>query len=94
MPFEKIYAVRDLLHREQSRFIAIVKVSGVVGNLVGQVDELRFKRRLLIKQIIGDFGIVRGVVIVRVLDNALADFERKIQPAESRVTQLEVFNNA
>jgi hypothetical protein len=46
----------DLLDCEQARFVAIVQIGGVVGNLVGQVDELRFERRALVEQIFGQFG--------------------------------------
>ena len=94
MPRKKIHAVRNLLDREQPRFVTIVEVGGVVGNLVGQVDELRFERRPLIEQILGEFRMLLGVIIVRVLDDALADFESQIQPAESGVTDFEVFHNA
>ena len=58
MPPEKIDAVRNLFDCQQSRFVAIVQVGGVVGNFVGQVDELRFERRPLIEQIFGEFGML------------------------------------
>src|SRR5260370_30318471 len=35
-----------------------------------------------------------SIVIVRVLDDALANLESKIQSSESRITQFEVFDNA
>src|SRR4029077_6089103 len=90
MALKQINAFRNLLDREQPRFVAIVEVGGVVGNLVGQVDKLRFERRLLIEQILGKFRMLPSIVIVRVLDDALADFKCQIQPAESGVTQFEV----
>src|ERR1035437_2759132 len=38
--------------------------------------------------------MVFSVVIVRMLNDALAHFEGKIQPAKRRVTEFEVFDNA
>ena len=58
MALEKTYAVRNLLDRQQARFVAVVQVGGVVSNLVGQVDELRLQRRPLVEQILGQFGML------------------------------------
>src|SRR5208282_601990 len=63
-------------------------------NLVGQVDELRFERRALIEHVLGEFGMVLNVVIVRMLDDAFSDFEGQIQSAERCVAEFEIFNNA
>src|ERR1035438_5142503 len=93
MPRKQIHAVRNLLDREQPRFVAIVEVGGVVGNLVGKIDKLRFERRALIEQILGEFRMVFGIIIVRMLDDALADFEGQIQYAESGITDFEVFRS-
>src|SRR6202790_2959664 len=41
MALKQINAIRNLLDREQPRFVAIVEIGGVVGNLVGKVDKLR-----------------------------------------------------
>src|SRR5271169_415143 len=38
--------------------------------------------------------MVFGIIIVRVLDDALADFKRQIQPAKRCVAKFEVFDNA
>src|SRR5258708_15729473 len=94
MALEEIHTIRDLRNREQPGFVAIVEVGGVVGNFVGKVDKLRFERRPLIEQILGKLRMLPGSVIVRVLDDALADFKRQIQPAESGITQFEVLDNA
>src|ERR1700751_2396325 len=34
----------DLVEREKMRFIAVVEIGGVVGDFVGQVDELGLER--------------------------------------------------
>ena len=57
MALEKVHAVGDLLDRQQARFVAVVEVGGVVGDLVGQVDELGFERRTLVEQVLGEFGM-------------------------------------
>ena len=36
---------------QQLRFVAVVEVGGVVGDLVDEIDELRFDRRTLVEQI-------------------------------------------
>src|SRR5208282_6639630 len=51
------------------------------------------QRRALTKQILGELGMVLGTVIVRMLDDALADFKRKIQSAKSGVADFEVLDN-
>ncbi len=51
-------AFADLLEREQMGFVAVVKVGGVVGDFVGQVDELGFERRALVEQIFGEFRML------------------------------------
>src|SRR5258707_905980 len=94
MAFEEIHTVRDLFNREQPGFVAIVEVGGVVGNFVGQIDELCFERRTLIEHVLVKLRMLPGSVIVRVFDDALADFERQIQTAESGITQFEIFDDS
>ncbi len=79
---------------EQVRFVAIVKVGGVVGDLVGMVDELGFERRPLIEQIFGQLGILGGRVVVRVLDDAFANLEGEVQSGMRGITLLKVFDDA
>src|SRR5208282_556778 len=43
---------------------------------------------------LGEFGMVFNVVIMRVLDDALADFKGQIQSAKRCVAKFEVFDNA
>ena len=43
----------DLVEREKMRFIAVVEIGGVVGDFVGQVDELGLERRTLVQQVFG-----------------------------------------
>ena len=73
---------------------AIVEVRSEVGDLVGQVDELRFERRLLIKEIRRKFRMFDGIVVARVLDDALADAQGEIEAREGCVTLLEGSDDA
>ena len=41
----------DQFEIQQVRFVAVVEVGGVVGNLVDEIDQLRFERRALVEQI-------------------------------------------
>ena len=49
------HAVADLIEREDAGVETVVEVGGEVGDLVGQVDQLRFKGRTLVKEILGQF---------------------------------------
>ena len=49
-------AAADLRKRQQVGFIAVIEIGGVVGDFVGQIDELRFERRTLVEQIFGQLG--------------------------------------
>ena len=92
--FEDGHAFADFVEREQMRFVAVVEVGGVVGDLVGQVDELGFERRTLVEQIFGEFRMFLRAVVVRVLDDAFADFEGQVQAAEGGVALFEIFDDA
>ncbi len=43
----------NLFERKQMRFVSVIEVGGVVGDLIGQVDELSFERRALVEQVFG-----------------------------------------
>ena len=92
--FEDRDAVADLFEREEVSFESVIEVGGVVGDFVGQVDELGFERRALVEKIFGEFGILFRVVVVGVLDDAFADFEGQVQAAEGGVALLEIFDDA
>ena len=51
--FEGPHSLSNLRQLQQLRFVAVVQIGGAVGDLVGQVDELRFQRRPLIEQVFG-----------------------------------------
>jgi hypothetical protein len=91
---EQIHAAEDLLDREQAGFVAIVQISGVVGDLVGEVDQLRFERRPQIQKILGKLGMVFGLVVARVFDDAFAHFKSQIQPAKRGVAEFKVLDDA
>ena len=56
--FEDRNAVADLIEREQVSFESVIEVGGVVGDFVGQVDELGFQRRALVEQIFGEIRMI------------------------------------
>ena len=84
----------NLLKGEQAGLIAVVEIGCVVRDFVGQIDELRLQRRALIEQIFRQLGKLFDRVIVRVLDDAFAYFESKVEPAEGGIAQLKVFDDA
>ena len=45
------HAFADLLEGKKMSFVSVVEVGGVVGDFVGQVDQLSFERRALVQQI-------------------------------------------
>jgi hypothetical protein len=91
---ENAHALAYLRDAEDAGLVAIVKVGRVVRDLVGQVDELGFERRSLVEQVVAEFGMRAGVVIVRVLDDTFAYLERKVQAAKADIPKLEVLNDA
>ena len=76
------------------RFVAVVQVGRVVGDFVGQVDQLGFERRALVEKIFSQFRMLFGIVVVGMLDDAFADFEGEVQAAEGGVALFEIFDNA
>ena len=91
---EQRHGLAHLLDRKNAGVQPVVEIGGQIGNLVGQVDQLRLKRRKRVKKILGQLGVVRGGVIARVLHDALAHGERKIQPAKRRIALLEPRDDA
>jgi len=75
-------------------FETVVKISRVVSDFVGQIDELSLKGRTLVKKVFAKLGMVALTVIARVFDYAFPHFEGKVQPGKRSVTLLEIFNDA
>ena len=92
--FKDGYALADLLERKQVRFKAVVQVGGVVGDFVGEVDELGLERRALVQSILGKFRKAFRIVVAGVFDDAFADFEGQVQAAKGSVANLKVFDDA
>ena len=53
-------AFADLIEREDAGVEAVVEIGGEVGDLVGEVDQLRFERRAQVKKILGEFRMSAG----------------------------------
>ena len=86
--------VADVADVEQLGLDAVVEVGGEVGDLVGEVDDLGFERRLAVEQVLGELGMGGGAVVPRVLDDAFAHGEREVQAAMAGVALLEALHDA
>ena len=84
----------QLLEIEQVRFETVVEIGGVVGDLVHEIDQLRFERRALVEQILGELRKFRRGVIARMFDDAFAHFEGEIQAGKIEIALLELLDDA
>ena len=84
----------DMADLEQAGLYTVVEVGGEVGDLVGEVDDLRFERRPLTEKVVGEFGVLFGGVVARVLDDAFANAEGEIEAAMRGVALLKVLDDA
>src|ERR1700693_1946485 len=69
-------------------FEAVVQIGGVIGDLVHEIDELRFKRRSLIETVLGEKRKISNGVILGMFDDSLADFEGQVQAREIEIALL------
>jgi hypothetical protein len=72
---------------------SVVEVRGVVGDLVGQVDQLGLEGRPESRKVGVQFGGFSRPEVAGMFDDALADFEREIQPGESGVALFELLDD-
>ena len=79
---------------EKLCFARVVEIRRVVGDLIDPIDELAFEGRAKIEKILGKIRKFRSGVIVRVLDDAFADFEGEIQAGEIEIRTFELFDDA
>ncbi len=79
---------------EQTGHEGVVEIGGVVGDFVGQIDELGFERRPLAGKVGVELGNFAGLEIARMLGNAFAHFEGQVQAGEAGVALLEFFDDA
>jgi hypothetical protein len=91
---EKRDFVPQRVQIEQIGFERVVEVGGVVGDFVDPVNELGFKRRPQVQQILGQFRMRGGRVIPGMLDDAFADFKRQVEAVEFNVTMFEMLHDA
>ena len=57
---EDAYMPAQHFRMEHPGFHAVVHVGGQIGDLIRQVDQLRFQRRLLIEKITAQLGVLLG----------------------------------
>src|SRR5579872_1325609 len=74
-------------------FVAVIEIGSVVGDFVGEVDELGLERRTLVEYVLHEFGMIFGCVVAGMLDDSLPDFEGEVKAGEGSVALLEVFDN-
>ena len=84
----------DLVDRKHPGREPVIEVGRVVGDLIGEVDDLRFERRTLAGPVFVQFRMLAGLEIARVLNDSFAHLESEIQAGKSRVALLEVLDDA
>src|ERR1019366_8941153 len=84
----------DVINLKQAGLHAIVQIGCEVGNLVGQIDDLRLQRRPPPEQVAGEIWMLIGAVIARMLDDPFAYTEREVQTTMRSVTLLEMLDDA
>ena len=65
----------------------------IIGDLIGQVDNLCFKRRARLGLIILNSITARTIIIGGVLDNPFTGFPTEVQTVNPGITMLQLFNN-
>ena len=80
----------ELLGRDEVEVKAVVEVVAVVGDLVGEIGDLRFERR----HGVALAAWLRRIVKARMLLQAFEHFKGKIQPREPRVNLLDRLHDA
>ena len=89
-----------LLQRDEARPHAVIHIVRVVGNFVGQVAQLGFKRRRVAQQkpLPHTAGLAcfqsLGMRARAVLQNAFAGFKAQVQAVESRVALFQFIDHA
>jgi len=91
---ENVDVFADVVDLEQAGLYAVVEVGGEVGDLVGEVNQLGFDRGALIEEVAGEFGMLIGAVVARMLDDTLANAKGEIEATVGGVALLEVFDYA
>jgi hypothetical protein len=84
----------NVFEGEDAGVQAVIEISGEVGDFVGQIDQLGFKRRAGVEEVFGQFRMIGGRVVARVLDDAFADGEGEIEASKSRIALLEPGDDA
>jgi len=81
-------------HVDETRPQPVVDVVIVVGDLIGQVGNLRLETRLLASdEALPDLAELARLAQRAVLEDPLAAFERQIEPTEIRVAVLELVDH-
>jgi hypothetical protein len=83
----------NLVHGEETRRESIIDVSGVVSNLISQVDELGFERRATPGKKVLQLGSDVRIEFPGVFDDALPDLKRQVQAIKACIPPFELIDN-
>lgn len=84
------YMIPYMRYVEQTRFDTVVQICREVGDLIGQIDDLRLDGRPLVQVVGRKLRVLAWDVVARVLDDAFANAQGKIQAAMGGVSLFEV----
>ena len=69
---EDAHVPANVIEIEYLGFHAVIEVSGEIGDLVGEIDDLRLERRPLVEKVLAQLRMFSSGIIARVLDDAFA----------------------
>ena len=85
---------QQLLHGDEAGADAVLHVMIVVGDLIGEIRELRLESGLLaVDEAFAEFAEQNRIVVGAMLQNSLAAFEGEVQSVEVRVVILELIDH-
>ena len=79
---------------EQIGFAGVVEIGGIVSDFVYPIDELGFERRAKIEQVFRELRKFQGRIIARMLDDAFANLESKIEAGIIEIAMFELLDDA
>ena len=91
---EQWHGFADLGEGKDAGVEAVIEIGGEIGDFVGQIDELGFKGRELVEEVLGQLRVGGGGVIAGVLDDALPYAKGEVEAAKGGVPLLEPRNDA
>ncbi len=84
----------NLFEGEYAGVETVVEIGGEIRDFVGEVDELSFEGRKLVKEIFRQLGVRGRGIITGVLDDAFAHGQREVEAAKAGVALLKPGDDA